>query len=549
MKRFTKITVLLVFAVVTFMVLSACGNSQGGSQTASGQARTAGELIQRYGPYANEEYNFNGFNMVMFFPWDRNPPRGEVAEVDRFLERLEYFQSKWNFTLEFREIGWDNYIARYITTTMAGDPMGHLGYIISRDIYPSFITAGIAAPLSNLGIFDKHVPEYPPLLVESTMFNGAMYGVWDNWGFNYGGMPNNATGLFYNKTMLTREGLSTPYELYNRGQWNWDTMLDLATRATRDIDGDGSTDQWGLTGRYHGMAFVDSNGGSIIRESGGRFNFGLLEPQSLEALAYFSNASALPIWEPGTAWNAPMTSFRDGLVAMTITQWWIAGDYLGSGQMVDEWGWAPMPRRAGATHERTLFTDEEAFLFSPSSVPANELRMAAIIWEAISKDPAYHPDDYFFSIETLLRNRETIEMLTVGRDEYAVHLDPFKGFGLEGLVQGAIGRVGAEATALSVMQGIESQVYANIEDRMLGVNVGNARRTVARAEAEVRMAVFAQIIEGGEAVANAAEVRVAISNAQEALDAARAEGFTEEDIAAFNGYANMQIVIETLRNL
>jgi hypothetical protein len=173
--------------------------------------------------------------------------------------------------------------------------------------------------------------------------------------------------------------------------------------------------------------------------------------------------------------------------------------------------------------------------------------MTAIIWEAISKDPAYHPDDYFFTIETLLRNRETVEMMTEGRDNYTTRIDPYKGFGLEGPVEGAIGRIGAEATALSVMQGIESQVYSNIEDRMLGVNVGNARRTVARAEAEVRMAVFAQIIEGGEAAANVEDVRAAITRAQEGLAAARAEGFTDADIANFNGYANMQIVIEALR--
>jgi len=451
--------------------------------------------------------------------------------------------------MEFREIGWDNYIARYITTTMAGDPMGHLGYIISRDIYPSFITAGIAAPLSNLGIFDKHVPEYAPMLVDSTMFNGVMYGVRENFGFGHGGINGNATGVFYNKTMFAREGLSTPYELYTRGQWNWDSMMELATRATRDIDGDGSTDQWGLAGRYHGMAFVDSNGGTIIRESGGRFNFGLLDTQSLQALSYFSEAAALPVWAPGTAWDAPMLNFRDGLVAMSITQWWSASSYFGNDSMADEWGWVPMPRRAGATHERTLFADESSFLFTPSSVPANEIRMTAIIWEAISKDPAYHPDDWFFTVETLLRNRETVEMITAGRDNYTTHIDPFKGFGLEGLINGAIGRVGADATALSVMQGIESQVYANIEDRMLGVDVGSARRTVTRAEAQVRMGVFAQYIEGGVTAANAGELRAAVANAQEALDAARAEGFTEEDIAAFNGYANMQIVIEALRNL
>ena len=547
-RKIGKINVLLIIAVVAVMVLAACGNNQGGSQAAGGRVSAAErELIQRYGPYANDNNNFNGFNMVIFHPRDLTPPRGELAEWDRFWDRLEYFQNKWNFTLSFREVGYDNYIPRYITTTMAGDPIGHLGFIISRDLYPSFITSGLAAPLSSLNIFDQHVPEYAQLLVRDTLFNGAIYGVRDNFGFSHGGLSNNATGVFYNKTMLQREGLNTPYELYNRGQWNWDSMVDLATRATRDIDGDGSADQWGLTGLHHGYAFVDSNGGHIIRESGGRFNFGLLDTQSLEALTYFGEANALPIWSRGWDWNASMVSFRDGRVAMHIGQWWHVRNYFTYALMPDEWGWAPMPRRTGATHERTLFGEEDSYFYVPSSVPANEIRMTATIWEAISKDPAYHPDDWFFTVEALLRNRETVEMMTEGRDNYTLQIDPFRGFDIEWLTTDAINRVGAEATALSVMQGIENQVYANIEDRMLGVNLANAQRIVARAEAEIRMAPFAGYIEAGITTANAAEVRAAITLAQQALDAAQAEGFTDEDITVFSGYANLQAAIEAVR--
>lgn len=513
-----------------------------------------------FGPYANDVHDFGGIDIVIFFPWDRTPAAGVTPEADRLLERIAHFEDRWNFNLVWREIGWDNYVARYITTTMAGDPMGHFGYIISRDLFPMFITAGIAQPLSPFGIFDQ--TDYYPIMVESTRFNDMLHGVRYHFGTGHGGIHGNATGVFFNTTILDREGLPSPFDLYDQGEWTWDAMMDIATRATRDLTGDGTTDQWGITARFAPHAFVASNGGGIILEQGGEFSFGLLQPQALEALTFFSELSSLPIWAPGGPWDAPMNNFAAGNVALNINQWWSINRY-GHEQMDDNWGWIPMPMGPQGSNGGHMFGDEEAFMFMPSSAPNQ--REAAIVLQAISIDPQFDPEDWLFNMELTVRHAETLDMLYHATHNYTTRVDMFQGFGLAGPLGGAFGRIGADESAVSVMQEIEPMVYANIQDRMFGDHVNNAHRQLAQAAAQVRMSIFGRFIEWEEVedgdniphvylehthndvdyVYTYEEVRDLIAYAWEALNEAL-ELFTEEEIENFGGFNNMRVVTEAL---
>lgn len=47
--------------------------------------------------------------------------------------------------------------------------------------------------------------------------------------------------LFYNKGMFDKAGIAYPTE-----NWTWADFTDAAKKLTKDIDGDGKTDQWGF---------------------------------------------------------------------------------------------------------------------------------------------------------------------------------------------------------------------------------------------------------------------------------------------------------------
>ena len=61
--------------------------------------------------------------------------------------------------------------------------------------------------------------------------------------------------LFFNKTLFDEAGLETPDKLYEKGEWNRETFLDMARKLSKDTNGDGQNDQfgWEVPGWYSNM--------------------------------------------------------------------------------------------------------------------------------------------------------------------------------------------------------------------------------------------------------------------------------------------------------
>lgn len=70
------------------------------------------------------------------------------------------------------------------------------------------------------------------------------------------------TLMFVNQTLLSREGIATP-----ESDWDWGDMYDICSRVTKDLDGDGILDQFGIC-NYDWLDAVYSNGGEIFQVNG-----------------------------------------------------------------------------------------------------------------------------------------------------------------------------------------------------------------------------------------------------------------------------------------
>jgi multiple sugar transport system substrate-binding protein len=92
-----------------------------------------------------------------------------------------------------------------------------------------FGAAGHFYPINNFPDFDSVKAWYHPNLIESCRYKN-----------NYYGLPG--TGIAFvlvcNKELFDKEGLKPPR--------TWSEFRAVAKRLTKDIDGDGSIDQWGL---------------------------------------------------------------------------------------------------------------------------------------------------------------------------------------------------------------------------------------------------------------------------------------------------------------
>ncbi|MDE6406299.1 MAG: extracellular solute-binding protein [Lachnospiraceae bacterium] len=93
------------------------------------------------------------------------------------------------------------------------------------------------------------------------------------------------TLMFVNQTLLTKEGIEIP-----DADWNWDEMYDICRRVTRDLDGDGILDQFGIC-NYDWLDAVYSNGGEIFQADGKTCY--LAEDSVVEAVKYIRQLNEL----------------------------------------------------------------------------------------------------------------------------------------------------------------------------------------------------------------------------------------------------------------
>ena len=80
--------------------------------------------------------------------------------------------------------------------------------------------------------------------------NHSVWGFYPEWGGKKWGIAANWVlpqyQTHYNKDILAREGLEDIQMLARENQWNWDRFMEYAIKATRDFNGDGVIDQWGV---------------------------------------------------------------------------------------------------------------------------------------------------------------------------------------------------------------------------------------------------------------------------------------------------------------
>ncbi len=130
---------------------------------------------------------------------------------------------------------------------------------------PYFIRKGIAP--DDLFAFN----------VDAWRFNGSLYGV-----------PYSLTtgaAMAYNRDLFDGAGLAYPHE-----NWTWDDLLTAAQTLTRDVDGDGRPDHWGILGDFTQtdiwLTFVWQNGGHFYNYAETQI---LDSPASIEAIEFMQS--------------------------------------------------------------------------------------------------------------------------------------------------------------------------------------------------------------------------------------------------------------------
>lgn len=178
------------------------------------------------------------------------------------------------------------------------------------------------------------------------------------------GIPQNISSLvvYYNKNLFDQAGVPYP-----KANWNWDEFVASAKALTKDTDGDGTTDQYGMGTdaiMFRVAPFIWMNGGDIVDNPSAPRKLTLDSPAAREALVRFVDLQlkhrVVPTQVEEKA-EASISRFLRGATAM----------YFDSRRVVPafrtitgfDWDIAPLPR--GKTPAGILHSD--AFFMSAAS--------------------------------------------------------------------------------------------------------------------------------------------------------------------------------------
>ena len=361
MKKLLKITVVksvaAVLAVIMSLgVLSACSNSNSSNKN-NGQKLTITISSQnQIGP-------------------NENSPT--YAEEKKHLEEIE---EKYNVKLNFNIVpDWAKFHDSYWRSTLAGEVYADVAFLDYALTVPYYVVNGLVGEISDNWKIDGTTwdTEKSKLL----NFNGKQYGLVLKEEIE----PNEV--IFFNKRLIkeTFGDENYLYDLYDAGNWTWDTFLASAKKLTTG-QGDSKvygTGGYGPVGTILETMFLASNNGGWVKKTGeNAAEFNLDNAESQQAMQfvydlYYKENVAEPLTEANNNWDYTKGKFVNGEIAMFGAQLWQAGIFKEE-MKNDKYGILPAPKAPGKEAKYSKSSVMVAFI--PPKAKQSEL-IAQVVTE------------------------------------------------------------------------------------------------------------------------------------------------------------------------
>ena len=192
---------------------------------------------------------------------------------------IQQFEDKNpNILVQLEAVAGRDYYARLLTQLAAKAAPDLMQ--VGDDAVPSFVSKGAFVDLDTYMQKDNFDPTiYLPGLLEPGKVNGKQYM-----------LPKDYTpiGVYYNKKVFDAAQVAYP-----KDGWTWDDLLKTAQALTKDSNGDGKTETWGLqlpgawtTGFEY---WVGAAGGQLISPDGKKFTGQMDSPEVIRAMQFYAD--------------------------------------------------------------------------------------------------------------------------------------------------------------------------------------------------------------------------------------------------------------------
>lgn len=216
-------------------------------------------------------------------------------------------------------VGWGDVGNTALSRFMAGESKYDL-WRVPFAYYWSLVSRGALFPVNEI-LPPEYFEQLPKITRDRNYelaYNGQMF-------FFSAGVDDYGHAMFivFNKDLMAAEGLDDPYELLARGEWTFEKVTELARKATRDTDGDGIVDQWGLSD-IDPKNLVYAYGGAVTRrDENGKVYWSLDEPEGIAGLRQWVDWRKVDqIADKGE------NEFSAGQIAMAFLPFYYLGNHI-----------------------------------------------------------------------------------------------------------------------------------------------------------------------------------------------------------------------------
>ena len=288
---YKKLISMVIVVLLSFSIISACDSG------ASDKIEIVVEeepIYQDFDGYefviqARKHGTYNGMDDTPLAP----AQEGIDDRLDKVLKRYRDTETNFNVTIrtEVYDSSWDN-ITPMVTAASVGEKFGDIVDQIARLICKNRDTYFMAVEdIDPDGVLDLKSGRWGMEgFLNAVRFNGLTYGIQaSDWAIP----PVSAKGYFiFNHSLIANANAASPYELEEKGIWNWEEFEKICTAVTDTSSADKTEHVYGFTTLSSIMMLqsaIMSNGAHWVSQdpTTGRYMFNMEDPKVLEALDWF----------------------------------------------------------------------------------------------------------------------------------------------------------------------------------------------------------------------------------------------------------------------
>lgn len=385
-----KIVGIAVCAVLTISMVG-CGGSDDKNKDSENKVDSSA------GKTDDTVVDLEGYEFVVASPYIQDEPDMEsiMGSERSFEEARQYVEDTYNCKIKVTM--YRPNMENLRASTMTGTKYADIVHIPMTWLLQA-INAGYVQELNNVKGLYLDDYRWVESCTNIATYDGSTYGL------NFMRPSEVRTCLVYNKEVLKQCGVTEDLEqLVRDGQWTFDKFEEIAKKCTKDTNGDGISDIFGMytaLDKELGLSLINSNGGSLVEVVDGKAQESFTSEKAITALNYLSkwiNTDKIIANKYGTESNLGSTTttyanyFVDGDCAFLFCESWLVTQNLKNIAGDLEYGMLPLPK--GPDTEDYASNANNALVFAIPSTNTEDLDKTVIVLNALAKAIAGEEND------------------------------------------------------------------------------------------------------------------------------------------------------------